>query len=122
MPPRLIIVDDDPVVRSALSLQLGSEFDLVGVAASAEEGIALARATRPDAALVDVDMPGGGAEAVRGILAEAPHTAVVALSIDESPAVVHQMLDAGAMSYRRKQEPAAVVAETIRRSIDATRR
>jgi DNA-binding NarL/FixJ family response regulator len=121
-PPRLIIVDDDPVVRAALMLDLQDDFHVVGQAATAEEAVALARATRPDAALVDVDMPGGGPAAVRGILGEHDRTVVVALSVDESPSVVWEMLDAGASSYRRKQEPRSLVVEALRRSIRAGRR
>lgn len=117
--PRLIIVDDDAMVRAALVLELQDEFDVVGEAATAEQAAVVAQATRPQAALVDVDMPGGGPAAVRGILRESRGTAVVALSVDESPAVVCEMLDAGALSYRRKQEPLALVAETLRRSIRA---
>lgn len=117
--PSLIIVDDDAVVRAALVLELQAQFHVVGEAATAEQAASVAGATRPQAALVDVDMPGGGPAAVRGILRESVGTAVVALSVDESPAVVCEMLDAGALSYRRKQEPLALVAETLRRSIRA---
>ncbi len=120
--PRLIIVDDDAVVRATLILDLQDDFEVVGQAATADEAVALARVTRPDAALVDVEMPGGGPAAVRGILGEHDRTAVVALSVDESPSVVWEMLDAGASSYRRKQEPRSLVVETLRRSIRAGRR
>ena len=68
--PTLLIADDDAVVRAALSAQLAGEFDVVAVAESAGDAIALAERHSPDAALLDVDMPGGGArEAVAKIAA-----------------------------------------------------
>jgi DNA-binding NarL/FixJ family response regulator len=101
--PRLLIADDDKVVRSALSLQLAGTFKLVGAAADAAEAVALAAEHEPDIAIVDVEMPeGGGVAAARGIALCSPATAIVALSIDESRDVVLEMLDAGALTYVRK--------------------
>jgi DNA-binding NarL/FixJ family response regulator len=101
--PRLIIADDDPVVRSMLSMALGETFEVVGVAEDGEGMVELARESQPDAALVDVDMPGGGgARAVQGISQSSPDTAIVILSGDESDAVVRGLIQAGATAYRRK--------------------
>lgn len=100
---RLLIADDDPVVRSTLNLSLSDEFELVGAACDAEEAIELARSEQPDVALIDLDMPkGGGLHAVRGLAYVAPRTAVVVLSVDESEAVVREIIGAGAVCYRRK--------------------
>jgi CheY-like chemotaxis protein len=75
--PRLMIADDNPVIRSMLGMSLSGGFEVVGAAADSEEAIELARATQPDAAVVDVEMPkGGGLRAVRGILEVAPGTAI----------------------------------------------
>jgi DNA-binding NarL/FixJ family response regulator len=101
--PRLIIADDDPVVRAILSASLAEEFDVVGLAADAKQATELARVGKPDAALVDVDMPkGGGLGAVHGILGVAPGTAIVMLSSDESDEQVRELIAAGAIAYRRK--------------------
>jgi DNA-binding NarL/FixJ family response regulator len=103
-----------------LTVWLAKDFELVGAAADADEAIELATETLPDGALIDVDMPkGGGPAAVRGILDVSPVTAMVALSADESREVVLEMLDAGAMSYRRKGEPAELLIETLLRSIES---
>jgi DNA-binding NarL/FixJ family response regulator len=116
--PRLLIADDDPSVRSMLTLWLDGEFELVGAAADAREAIEMAAVELPDAALIDVDMPqGGGPVAVRGILGASPATAAVALSSDESEAVVLEMLEAGAMSYRRKSDSHELLIETLHRSM-----
>jgi NarL family two-component system response regulator LiaR len=118
--PRLIIADDDPVVRSSLSMLLGAAFEVVGVARDSDEAIELARESQPDAAIVDVDMPkGGGLRAVRGILDEAPDTAIVVLSGDESDAAVRELILAGAMSYQRKGVDRDLLAQSLNNSIRA---
>jgi NarL family two-component system response regulator LiaR len=118
--PRLIIADDDPVVRSSLSMLLGAAFDVVGVARDSDEAIDLARESQPDAAIVDVDMPkGGGLRAVQGILDAAPDTAIVVLSGDESDAAVRELILAGAMSYQRNGVERDLLAQSLHNSISA---
>lgn len=118
--PRLLIADDDAVVRSALSMQLASVFDLVTPACDAAEAVALAAEHRPDVAIVDVEMPGGGGvEAARGIAACSPTTAIVALSVDESRAVVLEMLEAGAVTYVRKGVSGSQLVSTLLHCIKA---
>jgi DNA-binding NarL/FixJ family response regulator len=103
-----------------LSMSLVSEFDVVGVAGDSEEAVELARATQPDAAVVDVEMPkGGGLSAVRGILEVAPDTAIVVLSADESDGVVRDLMRAGAIAYVRKGVTPKALAESLVESIEA---
>jgi len=118
--PRLMIADDDPVVQSMLGMSLNREFDVVGLAADGEEAVKLAKASQPDAALVDVEMPGGGGlHAVRGIHEVAPDTAIVVLSIDESDGVVREFMQAGAVAYLRKGVAPQVLTDALLDSIDA---
>ncbi len=118
--PRLMIADDNPVIRSTLGMSLSNGFEVVGVAADSEEAVELARATQPDAAVVDVEMPkGGGLRAVRGILEVAPDTAIVMLSVDESDGVVRELMRAGAIAYLRKGVAPQVLAESLAESIEA---
>jgi DNA-binding NarL/FixJ family response regulator len=118
--PRLLIADDDPIVLSLLGESLAHEFEVVGVAADAEQAIELASVSQPDVALVDVDMPkGGGVGAVRGILRVAPGTAIVALSGDESDKSVRELIGAGAMAYRRKGIATPLLAASLTESIRA---
>jgi DNA-binding NarL/FixJ family response regulator len=113
-----VIADDDPVVQTMLGMSLGREFEVVGIAANSEEAIELARTTQPDAALVDVVMPkGGGLRAVLGILEVAPNTAVVMLSGYTTEGVVHELIQAGAIAYRRKGVAVSVLADTLTESI-----
>jgi DNA-binding NarL/FixJ family response regulator len=117
---RLIIADDDPVVASMLNMSLGNEFDVVGVAGDGDATVALAAETRPDAAIIDVDMPkGGGMAAVRGIREASPETAMVILSGDESDHLVRELVAEGAVAYRRKGVDAHVLAESLRDAVDA---
>ena len=104
--PSVLIADDDSVVRTTLHGRLSGEFEVVATAADAEEAVALAAEHQPDVAVVDVQMPGGGGlAAARGIREQSPRTAIVAFSSDESRQGVMDMLDAGAMTYVRKQSP-----------------
>jgi CheY-like chemotaxis protein len=118
--PTLLIADDDPVVRSMLSLSLDHQFDIVGVVEDSDQAIALAQECRPDVALVDVQMPGGGGlSAIRGIAGVSPDTAAVVISADEFDPLVRQLMIAGAMTYVRKGIAAADLAEVLHRAMRA---
>jgi two-component system, NarL family, response regulator DesR len=117
---RLLIADDDRLTRSVLVSSLRFSFDIVGEAEDADGAISLARRTRPDAALVDVNMPEGGARhAVPGIIEAAPDTAIVILSTDESDSMVRELLIAGAVAYMRKGTPPQELAKALRRAVSA---
>ena len=101
-PIRVLLADDEPALRTALTELLSHEdrVELVGTAADAEEAIRMAEERRPDVALVDVRMPeGGGPHAARGITRVSPETRVIALSAYEDRANVLEMLRAGAVGY-----------------------
>lgn len=118
--PRLLIADDDAVVRSALSAQLGRSFTVVGRARDADEAIEQADALRPDVMIVDVQMPaGGGLRATYVIHDRSPNTAIVALSSDESDSIVRAILDAGAVTYVRKGKGARQLDRILRSAIKA---
>jgi DNA-binding NarL/FixJ family response regulator len=117
---RLVIADDDPVVLAVLIAQLKETFEVVGTADSGEGAIQLVGRQRPDAALLDLEMPGGGGlHATRGIRDVSPETAVVILSIDEASDSVLQLLKAGAMTYLRKGIPPQALIERLQQSIHA---
>jgi diguanylate cyclase (GGDEF)-like protein/PAS domain S-box-containing protein len=119
--PRAVLVDDDPVILAALGAQLRHEFSVVGVAEDADHAIKLACQVHPDLALVDVEMPGGGLLATRGIRKGSPDTAIVILTADESRSSVLQFLDAGAIAYLRKGLPAYQLAPRLNEAISAHR-
>jgi serine/threonine-protein kinase PknK len=85
MPTRIVVADDDVLLREGLSSLLDrSGFDVVGQAGTGVELLALVRATRPDVAIVDIRMPPSnsteGLDAARVIRQELPDTAIVVLS------------------------------------------
>jgi DNA-binding NarL/FixJ family response regulator len=116
--PRVLLADDDQAVRALLAA-LGREFEIVAEATDAVEAIALARKHRPDAALVDLNMPeGGGRVAIPGIVAASPGTAIVVISSDEEDSIVRELMIGGAIAYVRKgTDP----RETLNRAIAAHR-
>ncbi len=117
---RVLIADDDLVLRVRLESLLSREesVELVGVAVDTDGAIALAEEHRPDAVLLDVDMPGGGAaHAIPEIVRGSPETAIVILSALDERNLVIGLLEAGAMSYVVKGAPADELVDTIHRSI-----
>ncbi len=117
---RVLIAEDEPAVRDAMADLVSSDpsMDVIGTAADAEEAIQLARAEKPDVALVDVKMPaGGGPRATREIRRDSPQTQVVALSAYEDRRTVLEMLRAGVVGYVVKGTSAEEILYTIRRSM-----
>jgi len=100
--PGLLLADDDEVVRIMLSHQLEPQFSIVGAAADAKSAVALAREHHPAVAVLDIQMPGGGLFAARGIARESPQTAVVMLTSDDTSEAVLRFVQAGAVSFLRK--------------------
>src|SRR6266508_5473415 len=97
-PIRVLIAEDEPGVRQALSELITDEasLELVGAAGNAVQAVELAQAHRPDIALVDVKMPGGGGpRAATGIRSSSPQTRVLALSAYDDRDSVLEMLRAG---------------------------
>ena len=102
MTVRILIADDDPSMRSALGEMLRSEpgFEVIGVAADPEGAINLAGTHRPDVAILDVKMPGGGGvRAAEGIRGASPGTRILALSAWDDRETIRRMERAGAAGY-----------------------
>jgi signal transduction histidine kinase len=117
---RVLIAEDEPAVREAMADLVSSDpaMQVVGTAADADEAIALAKLEKPDVALIDVKMPGGGGpRAAREIRRESPQTHVVALSAYEDRRTVLEMLRAGVVGYIVKGTAAEEILYTIRRSM-----
>ncbi len=101
-PIRVIIVDDESLVRAALRVFLDSAdgFDLVGEADNGIDAIALVRSTHPDVVLMDVQMPKmDGIEATQRLTREFPGIKIVALTTFSSERVIVPMLSAGASGF-----------------------
>jgi two-component system, NarL family, response regulator DesR len=113
---RLLIADDEDLLRGALSslLSLEADLDVVGEAATTTDAIRLARETRPDIAVLDLEMPpADGLEAARRIRSELP-TAIILVTRHARPGVLRRALAAGVSGFVPKTTPAARLAEIIR--------
>jgi DNA-binding NarL/FixJ family response regulator/EAL domain-containing protein (putative c-di-GMP-specific phosphodiesterase class I) len=114
---RVLIADDDEAIRSAMRelVEHEADFELVGTARDADEAIELAMRLRPDVAVLDVRMPGGGGpRAAAEIRRLSPTTSTLAFSAYQDRTSVLAMLDAGAVGYLVKGAPNAEITATIR--------
>jgi DNA-binding NarL/FixJ family response regulator len=112
---RLLVADDDDTVREALLDVIGFDprFEVVGAVGSGDEAVELAAQLRPDLAVLDVRMPGGGPAAVRGVRLASPHTVVVAISADFGLGSVVPIISAGAAGYLGKGHLGLCLTEVL---------
>ena len=120
-PVRVLLVDDQPLLRHSLAVIVDKEADLavVGQAADGAEAVARARATRPDVVLMDVRMPRlDGLEATRRICADPvlDRTRVLVLSMFELDEYVHEALRAGASGFLLKDAHPEELLDAVRRT------
>jgi len=114
---RVIIVDDQAIVRSGLSafLMAFDELQLVGEAGDGEEAVQLCEIVRPDVVLMDLKMPRmDGITATRIIHQRWPHVRVLILTSFKDKYLVQGALDAGAQGYLLKDLTAQELALAIR--------
>jgi len=114
---RLLLADDHAVVRSGLRMLLQAQPDMViiGEAETGQEAVQRAVELAPDVVLMDIEMPGmNGIEATRRIKAEAPATAVLALTMYEDDQYFFEMLRAGASGYVPKRAAPDELVSAIR--------
>ncbi len=102
----LIADDEPPLLRMVAELIRAYDgFEVAGLAADADDAADQAAQTRPDVALLDVRMPGGGVSAARAIRSRSPRTQIVAHSAYHDTTLVLAMLRAGATGYVVKGAP-----------------
>ena len=114
---RLLIADDQELIRDGLALMLAKQPDIevVGVAEDGEEAIRLALLHTPDVVLLDIQMPRKtGIEATRHIHQALPTTRIIILTTYDADNLVFDAIRAGAHGYLLKGVKSAVLAEAIR--------
>lgn len=114
MKKRILLVDDQPLVRQGLRYIIGAQDDLevVGEAGNGKEAVGLAKQTTPNLILMDVQMPlYTGIEAARDILIQQPDCRIVILTTFDTEAYVFEGIRAGAIGYLLKDtEPEELLA------------
>lgn len=114
---RVLIVDDDPLVRSALShfVSRGPEIEVIGQAENGLEAIAFLERDLPDVVMMDVQMPEmNGIEATAAIAGRWPEVRVLAVTTLDGSDTVLPMLSAGASGYLLKDSSAESILAGVR--------
>jgi DNA-binding NarL/FixJ family response regulator len=114
---RVLVVDDQPLVREGIASLLALEPGLavVGTAADGAQAVAVAEQVRPDVVLMDVRMPAvDGVAAARALRDRLPRARVLMLTTFDDEEYVLASLRAGAAGYLLKDLPAAELAQAVR--------
>ncbi|WP_277819677.1 response regulator transcription factor [Streptomyces silvensis] len=121
---RVLLAEDQSMVREALAALLGLEPDIevVAQAARGDEVLAAARAHEVDVALLDIEMPGcTGIEAAAQLRDALPDLKVVVLTTFGRPGYLRSAMEAGAVAFLVKDAPAAQLADAVRRVLAGER-
>lgn len=113
---RVMIADDQYIVRSGLAtfIDISPDLEFVGEAANGEQAVQMAARLQPHVILMDMKMPRvNGVEATRAILAAHPQIKIIALTSFKEPDMIQEVLQAGAMGYLLKD----VTADELRGAI-----
>jgi two-component system response regulator DesR len=115
---RLLLADDQALVRGALAalLSLEHDLDVVAEVGSGADVLEAVREHRPDVALLDIEMPGlDGIEATRAVVAAGLGTRVLVVTTFGRPGYLRRALQAGASGFVVKDVPATQLADAVRR-------
>lgn len=121
---RLLLAEDQSMVREALAALLGLEPDIEVVAqvARGDEVLAAAREHDVDVALLDIEMPGmTGIEAAAELHRELPDVKVVVVTTFGRPGYLRRAMESGADAFLVKDAPASQLAEAVRRVLTGER-
>jgi two-component system response regulator DesR len=121
---RVMLAEDQALVRGALAALLSLEGDIGVVAevARGDEVVRVALTTRPDVALLDIEMPGGdGLSAAHALRERLPECRVVILTTFGRSGYLRRAMESGAVGFLLKDAPAAELAVAIRRVVAGER-
>lgn len=114
---RVMIADDHPMMREGIAATLvaNGAFEIVAHAADGADAVEQYDRTRPDVALIDLQMPGkDGLEAIRAIRSRHPEARLIVLTTFCGDARIASALKAGALTYLMKNVGGAALAATVR--------
>ena len=120
---KLLIVDDDRLIRKSLEISLSREADItvVGLAADGAEAIEICKNMPPDIILMDINMPGtDGIAATRLIKTRHPAIKIMMLTTFDDRPNIQQALAAGADGYLVKTDKISGIAGKLRMLLDGT--
>jgi len=115
---RLLLADDQTLVRTALAtlLELEADFAVVAQVGRGDEVVPAARKSQPDVALLDIEMPGmDGLAAAAAVSQELPGCKLIMLTAFGRPGYLRRAMEAGASGFVVKDAPAEQLADAVRR-------
>jgi two-component system, NarL family, response regulator DesR len=121
---RVLIAEDQAMVREALATLIGLESDIevVSQVARGDEVVAAAVSVRPDVALLDIEMPGQtGLEAAQELRRAVPSCRILILTTFSRPGYLRRAMEDGASGFLLKDAPASELAAAIRRAVAGER-
>jgi two-component system response regulator DesR len=121
---RVLLAEDQAMVRGALSSLLGLEHDIevVGEVGRGDEVLEAARRLEPDVALLDIGLPGeSGLDAAAALHTQLPRVRVLMLTTFNRPGYLRRAMEAGAAGFLLKDAPASELARAIRAAVGGER-
>ncbi|MFI5990943.1 response regulator [Streptomyces sp. NPDC051362] len=115
---RVLLAEDQGMMRGALALLLGMEADIEVVAqvSAGDEIVDTALVSRPDVALLDIELPGmSGLDAAAALREEAPDCRVLILTTFGRPGYLRRAMEVGAAGFLVKDGPVEELAQAVRR-------
>ncbi|MFD7795574.1 response regulator [Streptomyces sp. NPDC059759] len=115
---RVLLAEDQGMMRGALALLLGMEADIEVVAqiSAGDEIVDTALVSRPDVALLDIELPGmSGLDAAAALREEVPDCRVLILTTFGRPGYLRRAMEAGAAGFLVKDGPVEELAQAVRR-------
>ena len=123
LPIRILLAEDQAMVRGALAalLSLEGDLEIVAEVARGDEVIAAAVRSQPTIALLDIEMPGlDGLSAAKELRAEMPECRAIILTTFGRAGYLRRAMENGATGFLLKDAPASELAKAIRRSIEGS--
>jgi len=121
---RVLVAEDQGMMRDAIALLLGMEDDIevVATVGSGDQALAAALETRPDIALLDIEMPGrGGIEVAADLREKLPGCKILIVTTFARPGYLRRAMEAGARGFVAKDGPVEELAAAIRKVIAGQR-